>query len=85
MPKLTLTFFVLTLDKTGHVTWPIAFDSRTKAALRKQARTLMQKMIADPLNPMDNTMLPALTGMGESLFRPAPKRMMVEAGATWMG
>ena len=41
-------------------------------------------MMEDPRNPMDDTMLPALTGMGESLFTQAPKRKMVEAGATWV-
>ena len=84
MPRLKLTFFVLTLDQTGHITWPIDFVAKTKAALRCQARALLQQMMDDPLNPVDDTMAPALTGTGDSLFRPAPKRKLVEAGATWV-
>ena len=47
MPTLKLTFMVLTMDKTGHITWPIAFAAPTKAALRLQARTLLRRMIDD--------------------------------------
>ena len=38
MPVLTLRFFVLTIDKTGHVTWPTKMDGPTMAMLRRQAR-----------------------------------------------
>ena len=52
MPTMTLTFFVLSMDKKGHIVWPTNFDARTRAALRLQARALLQKMIDDPLNPV---------------------------------
>lgn len=38
MPKLTVKFFVLRLDKNGHIIWPTNFSAKTQAALRKQAR-----------------------------------------------
>ena len=65
--------------KMGHIIWPTNFDSRTRAQLRLQARTLLKKMIDDPLSPVDETMAPALTGPGtEEVFVPAPKRKLVE-------
>ena len=66
MPTLTLTFFVLSMDKSGHIIWPTNFSARSQAALRMQARALLQKMMDDPLNPVDSTMAPALTGLGTS-------------------
>ena len=79
MPTLKLTFFVLTMDRTGHITWPIDFAAPTKAALRMQARALLSKMIDDPYNPVDSTFAPALVGPGTSgLFKPAAKRKLVE-------
>ena len=79
MPTLKLTFYVLTMDKDGHIVWPTRFDPPTQAQLRRQARVLLQKMIDDPLNPVDETMAPALTGVGtSSLWQPPPKRKMVE-------
>ena len=48
--------------KTGpHHVAPTNFEARTRAALRMQERALLQKMIDDPLNPVDSTMAPALT------------------------
>jgi hypothetical protein len=81
MPKATLTFQVLTMDKTGHIVWPTTFEAPTRAALRMQARALLRKLIDDPLSPVDETMAPALSGRGsDSVFKPAPKRkfMVVE-------
>ena len=52
MPTMTLTFFVLSMDKTGHIIWPTNFEAKTRAALRLQARALLQKMMDDPLNPV---------------------------------
>ena len=79
MPTLKVTFFVMTMDKTGHVTWPTTFTTVTQAAIRKQARVLLKKMIDDPLNPVDETMAPALEGAGtSSLWRGAAKRKLVE-------
>ena len=78
-PTGKLTFSVLTMDKNGHITWPTNYDPKTRAQLRNQARALLQKMIEDPLNPVDETMAPALTGMGSSaLWAGAPKRKLVE-------
>ena len=79
MPTLSVVFLVMTMDKLGNITWPIDFAAKTRAALRKQARVLLQRMIDDPLNPVDRTMEPALTAMGkETVFKPARKRMLVE-------
>ena len=79
MPTLTLVFFVLTMDRWGNITWPIDFTPTTRAALRKQARVLLQRMIDDPLNPVDATMAPALTAMGtDTIFQPAKRRRLVE-------
>ena len=36
MPTLTITFFVLSVDKTGHIVWPTEFEPPAKAALRMQ-------------------------------------------------
>ena len=79
MPTATLTFKVLSLDKNGHIIWPTTFEAKTQAALRMQARALLQKMINDPNNPVDATMAPALTGTGtSSLWAGAPRRQLVE-------
>ena len=78
MPTLSITFYVLTMDKTGHITWPTDFDTQTRAQLRVQARKLLKSMIDDPLNPVDETMAPALTGAGTSaLWQGAPRRQLV--------
>ena len=78
MPTLTLTFFVLSMDKSGHIIWPTNFSARSQAALRMQARALLQKMMDDPLNPVDSTMAPALTGLGTSaVWQGAPRRQLV--------
>ena len=68
MPTLQVTFFVMTMDKTGHIVnvWPTDYDDRTRAQLRKQARVLLKRMIDDPYNPVDSTMAPALAGAGSS-------------------
>lgn len=79
MPTLELVFLVMTMDKSGNITWPIDFEPPTRAALRKQARVLLRKMIDDQHNPMDATMAPALTMNGsETVFQPAKKRKLVE-------
>ena len=80
MPHMKLIFYVLTMDKTGHITFPTKYASPAMAALRMQARALLKQMIDDPLNPCDSTMAPALTATGtSSLFEPAMKRKLVEA------
>jgi hypothetical protein len=41
-------------------------------------RALLKKMIDDPLNPVDASMAPALTGTGtSSVWKGAPKRQLV--------
>ena len=78
MPRLKLTYYVLTMNKDGHIVWPTLFDAQTQAQLRRQARVLLQRMINDPLNPVDTTMAPALTGAGSSeLWQGAPARQLV--------
>ena len=70
MGVVKIVFKVLMLDKNGHITWPTDFAPATKAALRQQARALLRKMMDDPLNPVDETMAPALIGPGsDSIFR----------------
>ena len=44
-PSIKIVLFVLTMDDNGFITWPTEFDTSTKAALRKQARVLLQKMM----------------------------------------
>ena len=36
MPTLKLVFFVLTMDKSGNITWPTNYEVSTQAALRMQ-------------------------------------------------
>lgn len=80
MPSLRIIFYVLTMDKKGHIIWPTEFSTTTQAALRLQARTLLKKMMDDPLNPVDATMAPALTGNGtSSVWQGAPRRTEVAA------
>jgi hypothetical protein len=83
MPTLTLIFFVLTMDKAGHITWPTDYDPRSQAALRMQARALLRKMMDDPLNPADASWEPAMTGTGSSARAVKPPRKLVEAGCMW--
>ena len=79
MPKATLQFFVMSMDKNGHIIWPTNFDAHTRAALRMQARAHLRAMIDDSGNPCDATMEPAMTGMGtSSIWQGAPKRKLVE-------
>ena len=63
MPRLTIKFFVLSMDAQGNIIWPVDFDTRSKAALRKQARALLERMLADPQYPVGKLMRPALTNM----------------------
>ena len=79
MPTMKVIFLVLTMDKNGHITWPTQFAKPAQAALRMQARALLKKMMDDPLNPVGESMAPALEGVGtSSLWRGAPKRKLVE-------
>ena len=77
-PVLTLTFGVLSMDKKGHITWPKDFDARSAAALRNQARALLQRMLQDPFNPVSHAMSGAFTGTGSTVRVTPPRRQMVE-------
>eukprot|EP00965_Chrysotila_dentata_P124621 4119324-Pleurochrysis_carterae.AAC.1 len=47
MPRLTLRFFVLTMDQNGHIEWPANYTTRGQAILRKLARMRLQAMLDD--------------------------------------
>ena len=67
MPRLSIYMFVMSMDRQGHIIWPVDFEARTKAALRKQARILLQKMLAEPkLYPVDSSWQPALSQASDS-------------------
>ena len=61
MPRLTIKMFVLSMDQEGNIIWPVDFDVRSRAALRKQTRALLGKMIEDKEYPVGEAMRPALT------------------------
>jgi len=77
-PTIKITLFILTMDKNGFITWPTVFETGTQAALRKQARVLLQRMMDDPLNPVDETMRFALTQTGGAVRVP-PSRAPAQA------
>lgn len=60
MGTLSIKMFVLSMDHTGHIIWPITFAAKAMASLRNQARTLLTRMMADPLFPISNKMKAAL-------------------------
>ena len=75
MPRLTVRMFVLSMDRQGHIVWPIDFEVRTKAALRKQARALLSVMLDDPKTyPVDSSWKPALTQASDSRLELQPRR-----------
>ena len=72
MPMLKMRAKVLSMDAQGHILLPCEFeDMGYRAALRKQARTLLQRMMDDPLYPTLSEMVPALTN-GTTVVRHAP-------------
>ena len=83
MPQFKVTLGVLSMDKAGFITWPSDFDQIAKAGLRRQARALLKEMIEDPLNPVDDSWAPALTGMGGATRAIPPRRKPMRAGETW--
>jgi hypothetical protein len=60
MPTARILFKVLTMDNKGHVIWPTDFGPKTKAALRKMAKSNLQKMVINVLYPTE-IIAPALT------------------------
>ena len=75
MLKLTIKMFMLSMDQHGNIIWPVDFDARSKAALRKQARSLLGRMIDDPNYPVGAAMSAALTNTAtvDSRLQPAPR------------
>ena len=45
MATLELTFFVLSMDKTGHIIWPTAFEAPTQAQLDWKGDTYKKGMV----------------------------------------
>ena len=71
MPILEVRLKVLTMDEFNNIILPCEFqDEAYKKVLRHQARTLLQKMINDPLYPTGSQMA-ALT-MGTTTVRVPP-------------
>ena len=67
MPRMSLSFFVLTIDSAGHIEWPTRFNLDARAKLRKLARREIQIMLDDQgAYPIDPSFSAALTQMGES-------------------
>ena len=60
MGTLTIKMFVLSMDYTGHIIWPIKFSQKAMAALRLQARSLLGRMLKDPLYLVNQKMEAAL-------------------------
>ena len=80
MPRLTIHMFVLSMDREGHIIWPVDFEPRTKAALRKQARALFSIMLDSPGSyPVDESWRPALTNASDGSLELRPRRRMVPA------
>ena len=81
MPTVSVRMKTLSMDEAGNIILPCEFeDVGFRAALRKQARVLLQKMIDDPLYPT-GPMAPALT-MGSTTihtYRPPPPALPAPA------
>ena len=60
MGTLTLKMFVLSMDHTGHIIWPCQFTPKAMASLRRQARSLLERMMQDPGYPIHPKMKTAL-------------------------
>ena len=81
-PTLTVLFFVMTMDKSGHVLWPTVFSDKARAMLRKAARRQVQIMMDSSDHPVDASWGPSLTGTGSSTtWQPAPRPTVATAPA----
>lgn len=69
MPKLTITFAVSSMDKTGHINWPTTYAPRTAAALRKQMRYHLSEMMKSAEYPTLDQMSLSLEHGGDSVLR----------------
>lgn len=63
IPTLRIKVSVSTMDKSGHVVWANNYTAGTSAALRKQMRCHLAKMIEDPAYPTLSHMSPALANL----------------------
>ena len=80
MPRLMIRMFVLSMDRQGHIIWPVDFEPRTKAALRKQARAMLSIMLDQPESyPVDDSWRPALTQASDARLELRPPRRVVPA------
>ena len=81
MGTLSIKIFILSMDHTGHIIWPINFAPKAMASLRNQARTLLQRMMADPLYPINEKMKGALDPKvtSASLLQRAPLKPIAMA------
>lgn len=68
MPTGSITFAAASMDKRGHINWPTLFAPRTAAALRKQIRFHLEKMIDDPTYPTLTQFTPSLTLTSETVL-----------------
>lgn len=66
MPTLKMLLKVSTMDKNGHIIWGQTFAPRTAAALRKQLRDHLSKMMESVEYPTLTQMTPSLTQESES-------------------
>jgi hypothetical protein len=68
IPTLTLRFFAMSIDHTGHINWPFNFSDKSKAVLRKLARNNLTKMMDSAEYPTDPRMQAALTQQSNQLL-----------------
>lgn len=73
MPTLRMVFAVLSMDESSNIIWPTSYAVKTKAALRKMARSHLQAMLDDSSYPTKQCHRLALTAPGQdSIWAPAP-------------
>eukprot|EP00965_Chrysotila_dentata_P110957 3667246-Pleurochrysis_carterae.AAC.1 len=56
MPRLTLRFFVLMMDRNGHIEWLSNCSIKGQAMLRKLAQLTLQAMLDNAAYPVDSMM-----------------------------
>ena len=60
MPSFWGKLKVATMDENGHIIWPMNFEARTRAALRKQMKYHVKEMIENDEYPTCTRMAPSL-------------------------
>lgn len=75
IPRLTIRMFVLSMDQTGHIIWPVDFAAKTRAALRKQLRHLVAEMLEQQdMYPISEEFRQGLTNApGDSILQLVPR------------